>query len=56
MNIVGTFTLKAPINIPGTILSQFGIHTKASKQCAFITVSTEFAIISRLGREYSIPP
>ncbi len=28
--IVGTLTLKAPISIPGVILSQFGIQIKAS--------------------------
>ena len=28
--MVGTFTLKAPISIPGTILSQFGMQIRAS--------------------------
>ena len=28
--MVGTFTLKAPISIPGVILSQFGMQIKAS--------------------------
>ena len=53
--IVGTFTLNAPIIIPGTILSQFGIQIIASNLCACITVSIELAIISLEGRENNIP-
>ena len=49
--IVGTFTRNAPISIPGTILSQFGIQIIASKLCAFIIVSIESAMSSRLGSE-----
>jgi hypothetical protein len=49
--IVGMFTRAAPISIPGTILSQFGMQIIASKQCATAIVSTESAISSRDGRE-----
>ncbi len=49
--IVGTFTRNAPISIPGTILSQFGIQIIASRLWAFIIVSIESAINSRLGSE-----
>ena len=49
--IVGTLTRKAPIIIPGVILSQFGMHIIASSLWAFITVSIDEAMISRLGRE-----
>ena len=45
------FARAAPINMPGTILSQFGMHTIASKQCACTIVSTESAISSREGNE-----
>ena len=41
--------------MPGTILSQFGTHIIASKQCARAIDSTLSAISSRLGREYFIP-
>ncbi len=47
---VGTFTRSAPMTMPGTILSQLGMHTMASSWCAFIMVSTESAMSSRLGR------
>src|SRR5579883_3215380 len=40
-NTVGIFTRIAPINIPGTILSQFGMQTIPSKQCARIIDSTQ---------------
>ncbi len=53
--IVGMLTLIAAINIPGTILSQFGMQTIASKRCASIIVSTQSAINSREGSEYFIP-
>ena len=33
-NTVGRFARAAPISIPGTILSQFGMQIIASKQCA----------------------
>ncbi len=53
--IVGMFTRIAPMNMPGTILSQLGMHTMASKQCASIMVSTLSAISSRDGSENFIP-
>ncbi len=53
--IVGTFTRIAPMNMPGTILSQLGMQIIASKQCAWIIVSTQSAISSREGSEYFIP-
>ncbi|MNM80629.1 hypothetical protein D3C81_926010 [compost metagenome] len=49
--IVGTSTRSAPIIIPGTILSQLGIAIIASNLCAFMTLSIELAINSRLGSE-----
>ena len=49
--MVGMFARAAPINIPGTILSQLGMHTIASKQCACTIVSTESAMSSRDGSE-----
>jgi hypothetical protein len=49
--IVGMLTRSAPIIMPGVILSQFGMHTMPSNQCAETTVSTESAISSRLGSE-----
>ena len=42
--------------MPGVILSQFEMQIMASAQCAFTMYSTESAISSRLGSEYSIPP
>ena len=53
--IVGMFTRRAPMSMPGTILSQFGTQMSASKQCARAMVSTLSAISSRLGREYFMP-
>ena len=54
-NTTGIFKRIAAISIPGVILSQFEIHTIASAQCAFTIYSTESAIKSRDGSEYSIP-
>ncbi len=54
-NIVGMLRRIAAIIIPGVILSQFGIQTIPSNQCAETTVSIESAMISLLGREYLIP-
>ena len=54
-NIVGMLTRIAPSNMPGTILSQFGMHTIASNLWASIMVSTQSAISSREGSEYFIP-
>ena len=48
--IVGTFTRMAPMNMPGTILSQLGMQIIASKQWAWIMVSTQSAISSRDGQ------
>jgi len=50
-NITGILSLAAAIIIPGTILSQLGMHTSASSLCASTTVSIESAISSLLGRE-----
>ena len=55
MKTVGRFARAAPMSIPGTILSQFGMQIIASKQCAAIIVSTASAISSREGSEYRIP-
>ncbi len=55
-NTVGMFRRMAALSIPGVILSQLEIHTSASAVCAFAMYSTESAMISRLGSEYSIPP
>jgi hypothetical protein len=46
----------AAISIPGTILSQLGMQTMPSKQCAEIMVSTLSAMSARLGSENFIPP
>ena len=54
-NTVGIFKRMAAISIPGVILSQFEIQTSASAQWALTMYSTESAIKSRLGSEYSIP-
>ena len=53
--IHGRFRRRAAINIPGTILSQFGINTRASKQCAFTIHSMVSAISSRELKEKCIP-
>ena len=53
--IVGMFARMAPINMPGTILSQLGMQIIPSKQWALIIDSTESAMISRLGSEYFMP-
>ena len=53
--MVGMFTRRAPMSMPGTILSQFGTQMSASKQCARAIVSTLSAISSRLGSEYFMP-
>ena len=53
--IHGRFRRIAAINIPGTILSQFGMNTRASKQCAFTIHSMVSAISSRELKEKCIP-
>ncbi|CPL95133.1 Uncharacterised protein [Bordetella pertussis] len=55
-NTTGMFRRIAAISMPGVILSQFEMHTMASAQCALTMYSTESAISSREGSEYSIPP
>ena len=55
MKIVGMFTRMAAISMPGVILSQLGMQIIASSWCASITVSTQSAISSRLGRLYRMP-
>ncbi len=54
-NTTGMFRRSAAMSMPGVILSQFEMHTRASAWCAFTMYSTESAMSSRLGREYSIP-
>jgi hypothetical protein len=46
----------AAISMPGVILSQFEMQTMASAQWALTMYSTESAIRSREGSEYSMPP
>ena len=53
---VGMFSRSAAISIPGVILSQLETQTMASAQCALTMYSTESAMSSRLGSEYSMPP
>ncbi len=55
-NTTGMFRRMAAISIPGVILSQFEMQTMASAQCALTMYSTESAISSREGSEYSMPP
>ena len=55
-NTVGMFNRSAAISIPGVILSQLEMHTRASAQWALTMYSTESAISSRDGSEYSMPP
>ena len=54
--MVGMFTRIAAINMPGTILSQLGMQTMPSKQCALSMVSTQSAMSSRDGSENFMPP
>src|SRR5690606_40035589 len=55
-NTVGMFRRMAAISMPGVILSQLEMQTMASAQCALTMYSTESAISSRDGSEYSSPP
>ena len=48
--IVGTLSRMAALSIPGVILSQFEMHTRASAQWALTMYSTESEMRSRLGR------
>src|SRR5690606_3846069 len=54
-NTTGMFSRMAAISIPGVILSQFEMHTMASAQWALTMYSTESAMSSRDGKEYSMP-
>ena len=54
-NTTGMFSRMAAISMPGVILSQLEMHTMASAQCALTMYSTESAMMSRLGSEYSMP-
>ncbi len=56
MITVGMSSLSDAISMPGVILSQLVMHTMASAQWALTMYSTESAMISRLGSEYSMPP
>jgi len=53
--IAGIFTLAAAINMAGMILSQLASSTTPSNRWASSMISTDAAIISRLGRIYRIP-
>src|SRR5690349_15305527 len=55
-NTVGMFSRIAAMSMPGVILSQLDTQIIASAQCALTMYSTESAISSRLGSEYSMPP
>ena len=50
-NTAGILSRMAAISMPGVILSQLEMHTRASAQCAFTMYSTESAMISRDGSE-----
>ncbi len=54
-NTVGMFSRSAAISMPGVILSQLEMQISASAQCALTMYSTESAIRSREGSEYSMP-
>ena len=53
--IAGTLSRIAAMSMPGTILSQHGTRTSASKAWAMVMDSTVSAMSSRLGSEYSMP-
>src|SRR5580700_9276340 len=55
-NTVGMFSRMVAMSMPGVILSQLEMQIIASAQCALTMYSTESAISSRLGSEYSMPP
>ena len=48
---VGMLSRSAASSMPGVILSQFEMQTRASAQCALTMYSTASAISSRLGSE-----
>ena len=51
----GTLRRTAAMSMPGTILSQHGTSTSASKACALAIDSTVSAMSSRLGSEKCMP-
>ena len=55
-NTAGMLRRSAAISMPGVILSQLEMQTIASAVCALHMYSTESAIRSREGSEYSMPP
>ena len=55
-NTVGMFSRSAALSMPGVILSQFEMHTRASTAWPCTMCSTPSAITSRDGSECSIPP
>src|SRR6202034_757738 len=55
-NTVGMFSRMAAMSMPGVILSQLEMQIIASAQCALTMYSTESAMSSRLGSEYSMTP
>ena len=50
-NTVGMLRRRAASSMPGVILSQLEMHTRASAQWALTMYSTESAMSSREGRE-----
>src|SRR5690606_4973273 len=54
-NTTGIFRRNAAMSMRGVILSQLEMHTSASGQWAVTMYSTESAISSRDGSEYSMP-
>ena len=55
-NTVGMLSRSAALSMPGVILSQFEMHTRASTAWPWTMCSTPSAITSRDGSECSIPP
>ena len=51
MKMAGMLRRMAAMSMPGVILSQLEMHTRASAQWALTMYSTESAMRSRLGRE-----
>ena len=49
--MVGIFNRRAALSMPGVILSQLEMQTRASAVCALTMYSTESVMISRDGRE-----
>ena len=54
-NTAGMFSRIAAISMPGVTLSQLDIHIMASALWALTIYSTESAMMSREGSEYSMP-